>query len=157
MHIQDWTIRVLKDPLFLQIAPLFVVVLVPVLGFLVASQLRHISPSRVVSGANRVFAMVLDGLGISLPWLWGNAQSSRESSGSKTKRHRRKSSSAAKTKAGTVVKTRAEQIAQNKAAARESSASEWTSLSFSTTKTCSYHIQAMKTLNMMTLNITQGL
>ncbi|KAF9527988.1 hypothetical protein CPB83DRAFT_855133 [Crepidotus variabilis] len=60
--------------------------------------------------------MVLDGLGISLPWLWGNGQSSKETSGSRSKRHRRKSSSAASKPKGTgVVRTRAEQIAQQKA------------------------------------------
>ncbi len=103
-HYQDWSNCVFRDPLFLQIAPLVVIVVFLVVGLFAASQLRRINLDKVTY---KFLAMVLDSFGITLPWLWGTPQRASSTSSSRSRRHRRKSSSS-KSK---LVRTRAEQIA----------------------------------------------
>jgi hypothetical protein len=106
-HYQDWSICVFRDPLFLQIAPLVVIVVFLVVGLFVASQVRRTNLDKVTYNFLKFFAMVLDSFGITLPWLWGTPQRASSTSSSRSRRHRRKSSSS-KSK---LVRTRAEQIA----------------------------------------------
>lgn len=119
-HHQDWSIQVLKDPIFQQIAPLVVFFVIPLIVYLSAAQFNF---DRAIYTINKILAMVLDRLGISLPWLWGAPQKPSSSS-SRIRKHRRKSSSAK------VVQTRAEQIALQEAS-KEPISGEWMFLSVS--------------------------
>src|SRR6266511_3821062 len=107
-HHQDWWVQVLKNPIFQQIAPLVALFVVPLIIYISAVQVRQLNFNRVIYAINEILAMVFDSLGFSLPWLWGGPQKV-SSSNSRIRKHRRKSSSAK------VVRTRADQIALQKA------------------------------------------
>lgn len=102
-HHQDWSIQVLSNPVLTQIAPLITVAVVFFFSFI---HLRQLNLDRLIYILNQILVMVLDSLGISLPWLWGGPQKTLLSSRSKS--HRRKSSTSK------VVKSRSEQIALQK-------------------------------------------
>ena len=107
-HHQDWSIQVLRNPVFAQIAPLIVVFIVPVVILLAFPHLRQPNFDRLIDILSQILAMVMDGLGFSLPWPWTGPQRVSSSSSSRSRSHRRKSSS------GKVAKTRPEQIALQK-------------------------------------------
>ena len=107
-HHQDWSIQVLTNPVFDQIAPLVTVAVVSAVFFFSFTHLRQLNFNKLIHILNQTLVLVLDSLGISLPWLWGGPQKSLSSSPSRSKSHRRKSSSAK------VVKPRPEQIALQK-------------------------------------------
>jgi hypothetical protein len=73
-HHQDWSIQVLSNPVFAQIAPLVTVTVVSAVFFFSFIHLRQLNFDRLIYILNQILVMVLDSLGISLPWLWGGPQ-----------------------------------------------------------------------------------
>lgn len=105
-HHQDWSIQLLRNTAFTQVVPLLVVLLVPAAFLFTFTHLRQLNFDRILYSLLQIIAMVLDSLGISLPWLWAAPQRpSSSSSSSRSKSHRRKSSSAK------VLKPRPEEVA----------------------------------------------
>ncbi|OJA15531.1 hypothetical protein AZE42_07293 [Rhizopogon vesiculosus] len=93
-ELRTWSLPVLKDPLFLQITPLAVFVLFPLLVLLALSSLGS-SPS------TWWLAMVFESFNFSFPWSWSSNRSSAGSS-HETKKLKKK-----------LVRTRGEQIELN--------------------------------------------
>ncbi|KAG5650089.1 hypothetical protein H0H81_000806 [Sphagnurus paluster] len=101
--LRDWYIEILSSELFRQTAPLLVLILVPTLFVLVATN------AELGSLFNNLI-MGLDGFGAFLPWNW-SSDSSTHPNGSSRSPDRKKPRKA--------VRTRAEQIAMNGIATRD--------------------------------------
>jgi len=122
MSFQDdfrtWSFNLLSNPLIQQIAPLLILSLIPVLVFYITNQANR----------NSLFysiVMVLESLGLGLPWNWLNGHST-----STVASHEKKKSKK------THVRTRAEQSALNGSAKHGMSVSRQFSLYLYTTIRC---------------------
>lgn len=73
MNIQDefrsWSLAVLKDPLFLQLTPLAIFVLFPLIALLSVQAVLSLGSS----SATWRLAMVFESFSFSLPWNWSSS------------------------------------------------------------------------------------
>lgn len=99
MNFQDefrsWSLALLKDPLFLQITPLAIFVLFPLIVLLFVQTVFSLGSSSPVTWR---LAMVFESFTFSLPWNWSSSSGTQQ----ETKKLKKK-----------VLRTRSEQIELN--------------------------------------------
>jgi hypothetical protein len=92
---EQWQARLillLNNDLFQQIAPLFILIIIPTIVFFVSTS----TPTRFLI---RYLAMGLEGLGSILPWNWSSNSVSQAGSSSRTSHGQRKGKKAPRTRA----------------------------------------------------------
>ncbi|TFK68489.1 cysteine proteinase [Pluteus cervinus] len=97
-ELRDWCIHILQSNLFQQIAPIFILFLVPFIFLTAANRVKQ------STRLNYYIPMVLDGVSSILPWNWGSGGSSGSSG---------RSSHHGKGKGRKHIRSRAEQQAMN--------------------------------------------